>query len=276
MVKKRLLLGTTGFILIMVAAAGWKGISASPDGNVPAPGAGRFTEDRPVAKAGHSPAVDLSFEAGQLYRRHIKALFTSLVLEDSGLDTAVFIDAITGWYNLREAGKLPPDSKILSIVDFNLPGSRKRMWVIDLERRKLLFHTLVAHGKGSGGARALRFSNREASHQSSLGFYLTGEVYQGRHGRSLRLDGMDAGFNSNARKRAIVVHGADYVSPGFIERVGRLGRSFGCPAVPAELSDLIIEAIKGKTVLFIAGPDPQYVSEYLNEKQAARMVAANG
>lgn len=207
--------------------------------------------------------------ATDAYIRLVKVLYGELTLAETGLDLPVFSQALTGFYNLKARGRVPGGKEVLSIVDFTKSSQEKRLWIIDLAEKKLLYHTLVAHGKGSGGDRATRFSNTVSSHQSSLGFYVTGEVYYGKHGRSLRLDGMDPGFNSKARDRAIVLHGADYVSQSFIRRAGRLGRSFGCPAVPVSLSSGIIDQIKEKTVLFIHGPGDFYRSSYLDTKVAA-------
>ena len=148
-------------------------------------------------------------------------------------------------------------------------SSTKRLWVIDLDKKALLINTWVAHGKNTGDDRATHFSNVTSSNQSSLGFYVTAEIYNGKHGRSLKLDGMDAGYNSNARQRAIVVHGADYVSQGTINALVRLGRSQGCPAVAPEYADKVINAIAGKTVLFINGNDQSYTSKYLDHHIAA-------
>ena len=172
----------------------------------------------------------------------------------------VFQTAYTGYLLLTRIGKTNPVKHILTICDLELTSISKRMWVIDLDRGIVLFNTLVAHGKGSGVDRAERFSNKQESHCSSLGFYCTGDIYCGDHGRSLRLSGLDTGFNDAAEARGIVLHGADYVSTGFISQTGRLGRSFGCPAVPADIKDALIDAITDRTCLFIYYPDPVYLS----------------
>lgn len=130
----------------------------------------------------------------------------------------------------------------------------------------------MAHGSRSGDDLATRFSDATDSNESSLGFYITGEIYKGKHGRSLRLDGMDEGYNSNARRRSIVVHGAPYVSQSTINELGRLGRSQGCPAVPAELSEKVINTIEGKTVIFINGSNQNYFSKYLDSHLAANII----
>jgi hypothetical protein len=160
--------------------------------------------------------------------------------------------AYNGYENLKSQNKI--QNSILTIIDFSLSSTQKRLWVLDMETNKVLFHTLVAHGKNSGEEFATIFSNKSESFKSSLGFYLTAELYSGKHGTSLKLDGVEKGVNDNARDRAIVIHGADYVSENFIKNYGRLGRSQGCPALPNDLSNKIISQIKNKSVLFIFHP----------------------
>jgi len=150
--------------------------------------------------------------------------------------------------------------EVITIIDFSLQSDRERLWVIDLHQGKVLYHCLVSHGRNSGELMAENFSNTPGSNESSPGFYVTGETYIGRHGLSLTLDGLERGINDKARARAIVIHGADYVSDDFIRAHGRLGRSQGCPAVPVELSDEIIKTIKGGSCLFIYAPIPDYKS----------------
>lgn len=149
---------------------------------------------------------------------------------------------------------------IITIIDFSLQSDRERLWVLDLKQGKVLFHCLVSHGRNSGELEAKNFSNIPGSYTSSPGFYATGETYIGKHGLSLTLDGLESGINDKARARAIVIHGADYVSDEFIRSHGRLGRSLGCPAVPVELSENIIKTIKGGSCLFIYAPQPGYTS----------------
>ncbi len=148
---------------------------------------------------------------------------------------------------------------IVTIIDFSLPSTEKRLFILDLKKQEILYHTLVAHGKNTGGNMATKFSNNKGSNQSSLGLYRTGESYQGKHGYSLRLDGLEEGFNDNARSRAVVMHSASYVSESFITRHGRLGRSWGCPAVPVEFSKEIIDLIKGGSCLYIYADDISYL-----------------
>ncbi len=148
---------------------------------------------------------------------------------------------------------------IVTIIDFSKPSTEKRLFILDLKNQKILYHTYVAHGKNTGANMATEFSNIRGSNQSSLGLYSTGESYQGKHGYSLRLDGLEKGFNDNARSRAVVIHSAWYVSEDFIRRHGRLGRSWGCPALPVENSKEIIDLIKGGSCLYIYADDAHYL-----------------
>ena len=149
---------------------------------------------------------------------------------------------------------------IITIIDFSLPSDAKRLWVIDIIKGKVLFHCLVAHGLNSGGLMAEKFSNIPGSNTSSPGFFATGETYYGKNGLSLNLDGLEEGINDNARARRVVMHGADYVSDEYISKYGRLGRSFGCPTVPEELNEQIIQTIQGGSCLFIYVPKQSYTS----------------
>lgn len=157
--------------------------------------------------------------------------------------------AISGFEMYKKTNKVKKN--ILTIIDFNLSSTKKRLWVIDMEKNEVIFNTLVAHGINTGGEYASFFSNSPNSYKSSLGFYTTGEVYQGKHGKSLKLDGLEIGKNNNARKRCIVIHGANYVSDEFIKQHKFLGRSQGCPALPMDISDSIIGFIKDKSCIFI-------------------------
>ena len=206
-----------------------------------------------------------------LFVHFVDDIYVSANLAQTGMDSAVFEKAIIGYYNLKSANLLPANSSVLTVVDFSKSSSTKRMWIIDLQKRKLLLNTWVAHGQGSGADMANAFSNTEESHQSSLGFYVTDDIYVGKHGRSLRLNGVDVGFNDKARERAIVLHGADYVNKNTIDHLGRLGRSFGCPAVSTEVVEQVINTIKNRNVLFINANDNAYTSKYLDEEQAAKI-----
>ena len=176
-----------------------------------------------------------------------------------------FYKGLTGYNKLKKENRI--ENELLTIVDFSLPSTEKRMWILDMNTKKVLFNTYVAHGQGTGGNLATKFSNTSNSHQSSLGFYVTAETYYGKNGLSLFIDGMEKGFNSNARNRYVVIHGADYATEKFINRSGRLGRSYGCPAVPTRLSKEIINDIKGKSCLFIYSENQDYLnkSTYLNQ-----------
>jgi hypothetical protein len=149
----------------------------------------------------------------------------------------------------------------LAVIDYSLPSTQPRLWVFDVERGRLMFQELVAHGRNTGAARSERFSNTEGSHMSSIGLFKTLEPYYGSNGYSLRLSGLDPGFNDNALARAIVMHGAPYVSTAIAERLGRLGRSWGCPAVRPEVARTVIDTLKGGALLFAYYPDRKWLAE---------------
>ena len=146
------------------------------------------------------------------------------------------------------------DSSLLTVIDYSLPSRTRRLWVLDLRGERVLAHELVAHGRNSGNDLARRFSNRRGSLQSSLGLFLTGAVYRGKHGVSLRLRGLDPQLNDRAEERAIVIHGADYVNERTIAALGRLGRSQGCPALDRAAAGRVIDLIRGGTALFAYHP----------------------
>ena len=202
-----------------------------------------------------------------LFDQRLHDLYRDLQVETQGLRFEVFEKAMTGYLNLEKSGKLG-EKQLLTVVDFGLPSTEKRLWVLDLEAKQVNFHTLVAHGHNSGENMATNFSNENESNMSSLGFYVTEGEYIGKHGRSLKLQGLDEGYNTNALLRSVVMHGADYVSEDFIRQNGRLGRSLGCPALPMDQKDAIIEAVGGQTCLFLNGPDESYSSKYLNQDVA--------
>ncbi len=206
------------------------------------------------------------------FREYLDEIYNTAQLNEAGLDLDVFQKAATGFFNLKAANKVPQYSSIITIVDLAKSSRTKRMWIVDLINKELVLHTWVAHGNGSGDDVPAYFSNENDSHASSLGFYVTDKVYNGKHGRSLKLEGMDAGFNDNALSRSIVVHGAPYVSQRSIDQLGRLGRSEGCPAVSPKVVNKVINTMKGKTVLFINGNDNSYASKYLDETIATNYV----
>ncbi|MDZ7761164.1 MAG: murein L,D-transpeptidase catalytic domain family protein [Desulfovermiculus sp.] len=149
---------------------------------------------------------------------------------------------------------------LLTIIDFSQPSYKKRLYVVDLKEEKLLYRTYVAHGRETGLTYAREFSNVPHSYQSSLGFYRTAETYRGKHGYSLRLDGLETEINDLARQRAIVMHSADYAKESFIREHGRLGRSLGCPALPPDISQKIITRIKEGSSVFVYADDPEYLT----------------
>lgn len=212
------------------------------------------------------PQIDFSPRAR--FDQTLRATYNALGAEQQGLRFETFAKAMTGYLNLRQAGKLDESKQVLTVVDFDLPSTEKRLWVLDLAKNEILFHTLVAHGHNSGENEATSFSNTNESNMSSLGFYATGGEYEGKHGHSLKLQGLDEGVNSNAAARSIVMHGADYVSEDFIRQNGRLGRSLGCPALPMDQYSHIIDAVTGGTCLFLNKSDAGYESRYLNQDVA--------
>ncbi len=163
-----------------------------------------------------------------------------------------FTNAINGFYDLKDKGLIKKD--ILTIVDFSLSSNTKRLWIIDMTTNTILLNTLVAHGMNTGNEFANSFSNAMESHKSSLGFYSTGEVYVGKHGMSLKLDGLEKGINDKARARDVVIHGANYVSESYIRSNSKLGRSHGCPAIPVALTKKVIGIVKEKSCLYIYHP----------------------
>lgn len=183
---------------------------------------------------------------------------TTIVTKDKEVEVfmaseiAEVIDYQTYEKSLEGFRKFHPKKSIITIVDFSLPSNKERFFVIDLENKKVLFKSLVAHGKKSGEVMATSFSNKMESHQSSLGFYMVGNIIQSpKHGKALLLNGLEKGKNDNALKREIIIHGADYVSTSFLQRYGHLGRSFGCPALPRDLIPQVLPVIANGSLLYI-------------------------
>lgn len=173
-----------------------------------------------------------------------------------------FKAAFKGYNKLKEEGKIK--NEILTIIDFTKSSTERRMWVIDMKTHDILYQTVVSHGRNSGKEFANDFSNARESYKSSLGFYTTAETYMGKHGLSLRLDGLEAGINSNARERDIVIHAADYANENIGKNQGYLGRSLGCPALPNAVAHKIINVIKDESCLFIYHADKQ---DYLTKSE---------
>ncbi len=193
-------------------------------------------------------------------------VFDSLQLGKLGLARRAFDYAMLGFNKLKSKGLISND-QILTIVDFTLASTKKRLFVIDVKNYKLLFVTVVAHGRNTGQDKALYFSNEPESYKSSVGFYTTKGTYSGAHGYSMRLEGHEIGFNDKADSRAIVVHSADYVNEDIAKAQGRLGRSLGCPALSPKINKAVIDKIKNGSCLFVYGHDSKYItdSKYLRQ-----------
>lgn len=194
------------------------------------------------------------------------SIYQAAQLSLAGLSKEAFLVAWKGFEYLQEHNEIT-NKQYLTICDFSQPSCKKRLYIIDVEQEELIINTYVAHGRNSGNEVASRFSNRASSLQSSLGFYITGNTYTGKHGLSLRVEGVDPGFNDHAMERAIVIHGAAYIGDPRAKSGVMMGRSWGCPAVPAnEVAD-IISTIKNGTCLFIYHPQKEYLlgSKILND-----------
>lgn len=181
-------------------------------------------------------------------------LYRSMQLEGA-VNWKAFLQAVEGYYKIENRRR-----DVLTLIDFSRPSTAKRLFVFDMKQRKVLFSSVVSHGRNSGDTYATSFSNEYGSYKSSLGFYLTESTYQGKNGYSLILNGLERGINDRARERAIVIHGAAYADPSVLAGGGRLGRSLGCPAVPQKLSRPIIDAIKGGSVMYIYAETPDYLA----------------
>lgn len=193
------------------------------------------------------------------------AALSSESFEEIGSIESGVLDLALGAASCAVKSGAVDQPRTLTVIDYSRPSSEKRLWVYDLNTRELLYEELVAHGQGTGAHRATKFSNQPDSHQTSLGLFVTDETYVGRNGYSLRLDGLDKGWNDRARDRAIVMHGAPYVSPQFVKATGRLGRSHGCPAVSDAVARRLIDRVKGGGLVFAYYPDPNFLktSKYL-------------
>ncbi|HMW65607.1 MAG TPA: murein L,D-transpeptidase catalytic domain family protein [Chitinophagaceae bacterium] len=207
-----------------------------------------YTHDSTVS---HTPTDSLRLMPA------IKSVYDSLHLNIKGLSAQAYEYAKKGFDFLQQEGKLINDS-IISIIDFSKPSNEKRLFVIDIKNYNVLFQTLVAHGRNTGKELANTFSNKASSFMSSPGFYITGPTYEGKNGYSLKLEGVESGINDNAFERGIVVHGAPYVSQDLVNAQGYIGRSQGCPAVPVQYAESIINTIKNGSCLFIF--HPSYIS----------------
>ena len=259
------------FIIPPILVSAKKDVGPVNDGGLPL-----TSSYRPVAvdtKAVAAKAVAYKAVAVRLARARAAARLTELKmvrleaitlsadlkLEDSGLNEKVLEYALLGYHRLLKKGLLQK-TDVLTVCDFSQSSSRKRMYIIDVFNRTLLYQTYVAHGISSGREYANSFSNIPESHKSSLGFYVTRDTYYGSNGLSLRIDGMDRGFNTKADERNIVIHGAPYVSERILHKYGVMGTTYGCPAIPEELTEDIIPTIKSGSCFFIYYPSQRYLS----------------
>ena len=225
----------------------------------------------PIAIAGNSPeagtlthylketheAAKAEVSAEEFIAAKADSIYESLHLLQAGLQEEAFDLAYEGYYKLLEQGKISK-KEILTVADFSKASTEKRLFVINMDEGKILFQTLVAHGRNSGLNYATEFSNKPESNKSSLGFYRTLQTYYGGKGYALRLEGLEKGINDKAYERAIVVHGSDYVTSQFASNNGHLGRSLGCPALPTKQTKAIINSIKNGSLLFIYHPTNEY------------------
>lgn len=208
--------------------------------------------------SGNHSAVTASKNAA--FEEEVSLLYDQIELEQYGLAKKAFEYAYKGFLYLQEHHIISRNN-ILTICDFSQSSKNKRLYVLDLDQKKVLINTYVAHGRNSGTEFAYTFSNSSRSHKSSLGFYVTENTYFGDHGLSLKIHGLERGFNDRATGRAIVVHGSDYVGDDYLQGNPFNGRSFGCPAVPANESDAIIETIKDGSCFFIYHPTKKYIQK---------------
>ncbi|MGZ3922235.1 MAG: murein L,D-transpeptidase catalytic domain family protein [Flavisolibacter sp.] len=217
----------------------------------------------PVVKAGDNSghpetitSIDNHTAEALSVENYSNLLYDSLHLQELGMQKEALKYAYLGQQKLVEEGRIV-NSNILTVCDFTQPSDSKRLYIIDVRNFKVLLNTYVAHGRNSGGLYAQRFSNRASSLESSLGFYITKGTYRGKHGLSLKLEGEDKGYNDKALARGIVVHGASYIGDEWLG--GKMGRSFGCPAVPSRMAPKVIDLIKNGTCLFIYHPLKSYL-----------------
>lgn len=216
-----------------------------------------YSNEASFTKPENCKKPDVAIVANPTFDSKVENIYNSLNSNQFALpNLESFKEALKGFYLLKEKGLVKKD--ILTLVDFSLSSNVKRLWVIDMTTNTILYNSLVAHGRNTGEEFANSFSNSNKSFKSSLGFYATGEIYNGKHGISLKLDGLEKGINDNARERGVVMHSANYVSNSFIKCNKRLGRSQGCPAIPQETLKAIVNTIKDKSCLFIYHPSRSF------------------
>ena len=214
------------------------------------------------AQTGLSKERQLALKKAEL---NMKELYNELNAAQYDLSFTAFRYAYIGYQTMKKQHRLN-NKELFSIIDFTKDCNSKRFYTIDLEKMKIVYYTYVAHGKKSGERMATSFSDAVESNKSSIGFYITGNTYNGGNGYSLILNGDEKGYNSNLAKRSVVVHAADYANEDYIARNGRMGRSLGCPALPENIYKQVIETIKEKTMIFAYYNDAKYLktSKYLN------------
>lgn len=212
-----------------------------------------------ISAYGDSSNAVKSFKSEKSEDNIASDVYNLMDLDKKGLSKQAFELALKGYNNLLRK-RMIRHKNIITVVDFSKPSNEKRCFVIDLKKDKVMFQSLVAHGRNSGLEYATSFSNDNDSHKSSLGFYVTMGTYTGECGYALKLKGCDRGFNDHAYERAIVIHGSQYVTEEFLHSNGFLGRSFGCPALPEKISKKIIDVIKNGSCVFVYHPSPKYLS----------------
>ena len=181
----------------------------------------------------------------------IKTMYRDLSLNDK-VSFSCFNNAMHGLEKIEDLEIFDnSNNNLLVMVDYTKPSTEERLFIIDLRKKQLLISSLVTHGRGTGDLYATKFSNKNNSYSTSSGFYLTGNIYNGKHGESLELYGLEKGKNDNAKKRTIVMHSAYYANKAFAEKYGRLGRSKGCLVLPTDLNAKIINLISGGVVLYV-------------------------
>ena len=202
-----------------------------------------------------NPAIE---ESDPYFNSYVLHFYNNL--EDTNLNYKAFYFALKGYFNLIAEQKLHNDS-VLTIIDYTKSANIPRFYMIDMYEKKLINKTFVSHGKNSGTEFARQFSNEFNSFKSAIGFFITSETYYGKHGYSLRMEGLENEINHNARNRDIVIHGAEYVNDFFIKKQGYIGRSHGCPALPKEMCGNIIERIKECSCIFAYYQDQNYLKK---------------
>lgn len=212
-----------------------------------------------IVKAGTGGPVIHKHIEKAAFAEEVTALYEQINLKELGLTKKAFEYALKGYYYLLDHNLLSK-TNILSICDLSQSSRNKRLYVLDLEKKEVVINTYVAHGRNSGTEYARSFSNNPASHKTSLGFYVTQQTYYGNNGLSLKIRGLEKGFNDRANGRNIVIHGSEYVGPDFLRMNRFSGRSYGCPAVPSDETEEVINTIKEGSCLFIYHPTPKYIS----------------